>query len=126
MYLIYATSVELGIPRFVCADIPGPWIPFAPQEVSRIEIVMFDFPDLVFVTRHGCEPWEELAVKFMLKWPNLHYSTSAFVPKLLSDGPVAGADLQRAANGSAEGRGLVDVSVRQRRSHSRAGRVTVL
>ena len=42
---------------------------------------MYDFPDLVFVTRHGCEPWADLAVKLMLKWPNLYYSTSAFAPK---------------------------------------------
>ena len=42
---------------------------------------MYDFPDLVFVTRHGCEPWTELAVKLMLKWPGLHYCTSAFAPK---------------------------------------------
>jgi predicted TIM-barrel fold metal-dependent hydrolase len=81
MYPIYATCVELGIPIFVCAGVPGPRIPFAPQEVSRIDIVMFDFPDLVFVTRHGCEPWEDLTVKLMLKWPNLYYSTSAFAPK---------------------------------------------
>ena len=38
-------------------------------------------PELVFVTRHGCEPWADLAVKLMLKWPNLYYSTSAFAPK---------------------------------------------
>ena len=81
MYPIYSTCVELGIPIFVCAGIPGPRVPFAPQEVSRIDVVMFDFPDLVFVTRHGCEPWEDLAVKLMLKWPNLYYSTSAFAPK---------------------------------------------
>ncbi len=81
MYPIYATCVDLGIPIFVCAGVPGPRIPFAPQEVSRIDVVMFDFPDLVFVTRHGCEPWEDLAVKLMLKWPNLYYSTSAFAPK---------------------------------------------
>jgi uncharacterized protein len=43
--------------------------------------VMYDFPELVFVTRHGCEPWTDLAVKLMLKWPNLYYSTSAFAPK---------------------------------------------
>jgi hypothetical protein len=42
---------------------------------------MYDFPELVFVTRHGCEPWVDLAVKLMLKWPNLYYSTSAFAPK---------------------------------------------
>ena len=81
MYPIYAICVELGIPIFVCAGVPGPRVPFAPQEVSRIDVVMFDFPDLVFVTRHGCEPWEDLAVKLMLKWPNLYYSTSAFAPK---------------------------------------------
>jgi predicted TIM-barrel fold metal-dependent hydrolase len=27
------------------------------------------------------EPWEALAVKLMLKYPNLYYSTSAFAPK---------------------------------------------
>jgi predicted TIM-barrel fold metal-dependent hydrolase len=81
MYPIYAICVELGIPIFVCAGVPGPRVPFACQEVSRIDVVMFDFPDLVFVTRHGCEPWEDLAVKLMLKWPNLYYSTSAFAPK---------------------------------------------
>ena len=37
--------------------------------------------ELTFVTRHGCEPWTALAVKLMLKWPGLHYSTSAFAPK---------------------------------------------
>src|SRR5680860_740917 len=26
-------------------------------------------------------PWADLAVKLMLKWPNLYYSTSAFAPK---------------------------------------------
>jgi uncharacterized protein len=81
MYPIYAKCVELGIPVFCCAGIPGPRLPFAPQRVELIDEVMYDFPDLVFVTRHGCEPWEDLAVKLMLKWPNLYYSTSAFSPK---------------------------------------------
>lgn len=31
--------------------------------------------------RHGAEPWEDLAVKLMLKWPGLYYMTSAFAPK---------------------------------------------
>ena len=42
---------------------------------------MYDFPELTFVSRHGGEPWTELIVKLMLKWPGLHYSTSAFAPK---------------------------------------------
>jgi len=33
------------------------------------------------VMRHGGEPWVDLAVKLMLKYPNLYYSTSAFAPK---------------------------------------------
>jgi predicted TIM-barrel fold metal-dependent hydrolase len=81
MYPVYAKCVELGIPIFVCAGVPGPRLPLAPQRVELIDQVMFDFPDLVFVTRHGCEPWTELAVKLLLKWPNLYYSTSAFAPK---------------------------------------------
>jgi predicted TIM-barrel fold metal-dependent hydrolase len=31
--------------------------------------------------RHGGEPWVDLAIKLMLKYPNLYYSTSAFRPK---------------------------------------------
>jgi uncharacterized protein len=81
MYPIYAKCVELGIPVFCCAGVPGPRLKFAPQRVELIDEVCYDFPDLVFVTRHGCEPWTELAVKLMLKWPNLHYSTSAFAPR---------------------------------------------
>jgi predicted TIM-barrel fold metal-dependent hydrolase len=80
-YPIYAKCVELDIPVFVCAGVPGPRLKFAPQHVELIDEVMYDFPDLVFVTRHGCEPWTDLAVKLMLKWPNLYYSTSAFAPK---------------------------------------------
>jgi len=80
-YPIYAKCVELGVPIFVCAGVPGPRFPMACQKVELIDQVMYDFPELVFVTRHGCEPWEKLAMKLMLKWPNLYYSTSAFAPK---------------------------------------------
>jgi predicted TIM-barrel fold metal-dependent hydrolase len=80
-YPIYATCCELDLPIFVCAGVPGPRLPMDPQRVERIDRVMYDFPELTFVTRHGCEPWEALAVKLMLKWPGLHYSTSAFAPK---------------------------------------------
>jgi len=81
MYPLYAKCVELGIPVFCCAGVPGPRLKFAVQHVELIDEVMYDFPELTFVTRHGCEPWADLAVKLMLKWPGLHYSTSAFAPK---------------------------------------------
>jgi predicted TIM-barrel fold metal-dependent hydrolase len=80
-YPVYATCVELGLPIFVCAGVPGPRLPFASQHVELIDEVCYDFPELVFVTRHGCEPWVDLVVKLLLKWPNLYYSTSAFAPK---------------------------------------------
>ena len=81
MYPIYAKCVELGIPLFCCAGVPGPRLKMAVQHVELIDEVMYDFPELVFVTRHGCEPWTDLAWKLMLKWPGQHYSTSAFAPK---------------------------------------------
>tara|TARA_Y100000588_G_scaffold97688_1_gene106172 strand:- start:26 stop:961 length:936 start_codon:yes stop_codon:yes gene_type:complete len=81
MYALYAVCCELELPVFCCAGIPGPRLPFAPQRVELIDQVMYDFPELTFVTRHGCEPWQELMVKLMLKWPNLYYSTSAFSPR---------------------------------------------
>ncbi len=81
MYPIYAKCIELGVPIFCCAGVPGPRLKMAPQHVALIDEVMFDFPELVFVTRHGCEPWTELAIKLMLKWPGLHFSTSAVAPK---------------------------------------------
>ena len=80
-YPIYAACCDLGIPIFMCAGVPGPRLPMAAQHVERIDQVMYDFPELTLVTRHGCEPWDDLAVKLMLKWPGLHYSTSAFAPK---------------------------------------------
>jgi predicted TIM-barrel fold metal-dependent hydrolase len=80
-YPIYAACVELDIPIFVCVGVPGPRVPMAPQHVERIDEVCWFFPELRFVMRHGAEPWTDLAVKLMLKWPNLYYSTSAFAPK---------------------------------------------
>ena len=80
-YPIYATCVELGLPIFVNAGVPGPRVPMAAQHVARFDQVCYDFPDLTIVMRHGAEPWTDLAVKLMLKWPGLHYSTSAFAPK---------------------------------------------
>jgi uncharacterized protein len=80
-YPIYSKCAELGIPVFVCAGIPGPRLPSMCQHVEYLDEVCYDFPELTIVTRHGCQPWTELAVKLMLKWPNLYYSTSAFAPQ---------------------------------------------
>jgi predicted TIM-barrel fold metal-dependent hydrolase len=80
-YPIYAKCCELGIPVFMCTGVPGPRVPMACQKVELLDEVCWFFPELTIVMRHGAEPWEELAVKLMLKWPNLYYSTSAFAPR---------------------------------------------
>jgi predicted TIM-barrel fold metal-dependent hydrolase len=81
MYPIYAKCVELGVPIIVYAGVPGPRILMSPQEVGLLDEVCWFFPELKVVVRHGAEPWTELMVKLLLKWPNLYYSTSAFAPK---------------------------------------------
>ena len=81
MYAMYAACVELDVPIFVNVGVPGPRVPMHAQRVEHVDDVMYDFPDLRFVMRHGGEPWDDLAVKLLLKWPNLFYSTSAFAPK---------------------------------------------
>ena len=50
-------------------------------QVELIDEVCWFFPELKFVMRHGGHPWEDLAVKLMLKYPNLYYSTSAYAPR---------------------------------------------
>ncbi|MCC7267323.1 MAG: amidohydrolase [Caulobacteraceae bacterium] len=80
-YPIYAKCAELSLPIFVTVGVPGPRIPMAPQRVDLLDEVCWFFPDLTIIMRHGAEPWEDLAVKLMRKWPNLYYSTSAFSPK---------------------------------------------
>ena len=81
MYPLYAACVELGIPIMVNVGVPGPRVPMAPQQVERVDEVCWFFPELQFIMRHGAEPWEDLAIKLMLKYPNLYYSPSAFAPK---------------------------------------------
>ncbi len=80
-YPIYAKCCELALPIFMCVGVPGPRVPMACQKVELLDEVCWFFPELTIVMRHGAEPWEDLAVKLMLKWPNLYYSTSAFAPR---------------------------------------------
>lgn len=80
-YPLYAKCIELDIPVFVQAGVPGPRVQMASQYPGLVDEVCYDFPELRFVFRHGCEPWVDLTVKLLLKWQNLYYSTTAFAPK---------------------------------------------
>jgi len=81
MYPIYAKCVEVGRPIVVYTGVPGPRLPMSAQLPMQLDEVCWFFPELRIVSRHGAEPWTELMVKLLLKWPNLYYSTSAFAPK---------------------------------------------
>jgi predicted TIM-barrel fold metal-dependent hydrolase len=80
-YAVYAKCVELDIPVFVNGGVPGPRVPMDSQHPGLVDEVCYDFPDLRFVFRHCCEPWVDLTIKLLLKWPNLSYSTTAFAPR---------------------------------------------
>jgi predicted TIM-barrel fold metal-dependent hydrolase len=80
-YPIYTACAEENLPIFVCVGVPGPRVPMACQDVHLVDEVCWFFPELKFVMRHGAEPHVDMAVKLMLKYPNLFYSTSAFAPK---------------------------------------------
>jgi predicted TIM-barrel fold metal-dependent hydrolase len=81
MYPVYAKCVELDLPVFITVGVPGPRVPMAAQRVELLDEVCWFFPELRIVMRHGAEPWDDLAVKLMTKWPNLYYSTSAYAPR---------------------------------------------
>ena len=96
MYPLYAKCVELDIPILLYAGVPGPRIPMRALEVGLIDEVCWFFPELKIVLRHGAEPDTDLAVKLLLKWPNLYYSTSAFAPKYYPDDIVEFANTRGA------------------------------
>ncbi len=80
-YPVYMTCIDLDIPIVTNAGVPGPRVPMQCQHVEHFDEVCYDFPELRIVMRHGAEPWVDLAVKLMLKWPGLYYMPSAFAPK---------------------------------------------
>lgn len=84
-YPIYAKCVELGLPIFSCVGVPGPRVPMMAQHVRELDELLRDFPELVFVVRHGGEPWVDEIVAMMRRHPNLHYSTTAFAPRYYPD-----------------------------------------
>jgi len=97
-YPLYARCVDLDIPIFVNAGVPGPRVPMKAQKVSRFDDVCWFFPELRVVMRHGAEPWADLAVKLMVKYPNLYYSTSAFAPRYYPRAIIDFANTSRGKN----------------------------
>jgi uncharacterized protein len=70
-YPVYAKCVELGVPV----------VPSKYQDPLPVDDVCSFFPELAVVLQHGGEPWADMCVKLMVKWPNVRYMTSAIAPR---------------------------------------------
>ncbi len=88
-YPLYATCEELGIPVSINIGIPGPRVRSGCQDPVLLEDVLIDFPDLVVIGAHMGHPYEELLIEYLLKWPNLYLSNSAYLAKYMHPALVA-------------------------------------
>jgi predicted TIM-barrel fold metal-dependent hydrolase len=80
-YPIYAKCVELDRAVYVNVGFPGPRVPAKYQDPLELDEVCWFFPDLRVVMRHGGEPWADVCVQMMLRWPNMYYATTAYAPR---------------------------------------------
>lgn len=95
-YPVYVKAIERDLPITLTVGIPGPRVPGEVQNPIYLDEVMYFFPDLKIVMAHGGEPWETTCTKLMLKWPNLYYQTSAFLPKYYPEAVIKFANTRGA------------------------------
>jgi predicted TIM-barrel fold metal-dependent hydrolase len=80
-YPLYAKCVELGLPISVNTGIPGPPAPGRCQDPIYLDEVCLFFPELKLIMAHGADPWWQVAIRLMIKYPNLYLKTSAYAPR---------------------------------------------
>jgi predicted TIM-barrel fold metal-dependent hydrolase len=88
-YPIYAACEELGVPVAINVGIPGPRVRSQCQDPVLLEDVLIDFPDLVVIGAHMGHPYEALLMQYMMKWPNLFLSTTAYLAKYMDPALVS-------------------------------------
>lgn len=84
-YPTYTVCTDLGLPIMINAGIPGPPVASACQDPIHLDRVCSDFPELTVVMAHGADPWWDVAIRLMIKWPGLHLMTSAYRPRYLPE-----------------------------------------
>lgn len=84
-YPLYTKCCELDLPLCLNTGLPGPPIPGEAQNPIHLDRVCVRFPELALCMIHGADPWWEVAIRLMLKYPNLHLMTSAWAPKYLPE-----------------------------------------
>jgi predicted TIM-barrel fold metal-dependent hydrolase len=80
-YPLYAKCIELDLPISINTGIPGPPAPGKCQDPIYLDEVCLFFPELKLVMAHGADPWWQVAIRLMIKYPNLYLMTSAYAPK---------------------------------------------
>ncbi|WP_342374418.1 amidohydrolase family protein [Myxococcus stipitatus] len=82
-YPLYTRCIDLGLPISVNTGIPGPPMPGRCQDPMNLDEVCYFFPELKLIMAHGADPWWAVAIRLMIKYPNLYLMTSAFAPAYL-------------------------------------------
>ena len=82
-YPLYAKCIEMDIPVGINTGLPGPPVPGECQNPMYLDRVCLHFPQLKIIMQHGADPWWDLAIRLMIKYPNLYMMTSAYLPKYL-------------------------------------------
>jgi len=94
-YPIYTTAAEVGLPVAVNVGIPGPRVRSDCQHASRLEDILIDFKGLPIIGAHMGHPYEALIMQYMLKWPDLYLSNSAYLARYMDPALVAFMDSSR-------------------------------
>jgi predicted TIM-barrel fold metal-dependent hydrolase len=94
-YPVYATAEELGVPMSINIGIPGPQVRSRCQDPVLLEDVLIDFPRLTVIGAHMGHPYEALLIQYMLKWPQLHLMTSAYLATYMDQAMVTFMDSSR-------------------------------
>ncbi len=75
--------------------IPGPQVRSRCQHPVLLEDVLIDFPTLTVIGAHMGHPYEALLIQYMLKWPQLHLMTSAYLATYMDPAIVRFMDSSR-------------------------------
>lgn len=94
-YPVYTTCAELGLPVSINVGVPGPAVRSRCQDPVLLEDVLIDLPELTVIGAHMGHPYEALLIQYMLKWPQLHLMTSAYLATYMDPQLVAFMDSSR-------------------------------
>jgi hypothetical protein len=75
--------------------VPGPQVRSACQHPQLLEDILIDFKGLTVIGAHMGHPFEALLIQYMLKWPDLYLSNSAYLAKYMDPALVSFMDSSR-------------------------------